>query len=164
MQQAPVTASQFTEAVTVGSYSPSNPKENGYKNLDGEFAQLGELLPCCLGTPKPTLLDVMSRRDKLKEARKITNIQQWVVYFNSFTSIMAVRHPKQVRHLLAHAAIITKASLLNYEGLQWLAYDSHFWQVAASSKLQDWSQVDASLWTLYFTSTTRLTGSTGGCQ
>lgn len=155
------TAPQSAEAVTVGSHSPPIPKKLAAKIWEGEFVELSELLPCRLGAPELTLLDLMSGRDKPKEARKITNIQQWVVCFNSFTSVMAVRHPERVRHLLAYAAIITKASL-DYEGVPWLVYDSHFRRVAAASKLQDWSQVDASLWTLYFTSATRSSGTTGG--
>ena len=56
---------------------------------------------------------------------------------------------------------ITKASL-DYEGTPWLSYDSHFRRVAAAAKLTDWSQVDASLWTLYFTSARLSHGSLGG--
>ena len=74
---------------------------------------------------------------------------------------MGVHHPERVWDLLAYASIITKASL-DYERTPWLAHDGHFQQVAAASKLQDWSQVEASLWTLNFTSAKQLLRGAGG--
>lgn len=88
----------------------------------------------------------MSGKDKLKDQKKITTIQQWVVCFSSFMSVMEIRHPKRVRELIAYLAMITKASQ-DYEGLPWLAYDSHFRRVAAASGSWEWSQVNLSLWT-----------------
>ena len=62
--------------------------------------------------------------------------------------------------LLGYASMITKASL-DYEGTPWLAYDTHFRRSAAAARLTTWSQVDASLWTMYFTSA-KLAGSASG--
>ena len=112
----------------VGPHSPPIPKKLATKIWEGEFVELSELLPCRLGAPELTLLDLVACRDKPKEEsikRKITTIQQWVVCFSSLISVMAVRHPERVQDLLAYVALITKASL-DYEGLPWLAYDSHF--------------------------------------
>ena len=111
---------------------------------------LSELLPSRLGAPEVTLRDLISNRDKPKEPRKISTIQQWVVCFNAFISVMAVRHPERVHDLLGYASMITKSSL-DYEGAPWLAYDAHFRRAAAASRQTGWAQVDASLWTLYFT-------------
>lgn len=157
----PVAAPLSAEAIAVGSHSPPIPKKLADKIWKGKFIELSELLPCRLGAPEVTLMDLMSNRDRPKESKKITTIQQWVVCFNSFTSVMAVHHPERVRDLLVYASIITKASL-DYEGTPWLAYDGHFRRVAAASKLQDWSQVDASLWTLCFTSAKRSLRGAGG--
>ena len=63
----------------------------------------------------------------------------------------AVRHPGHVQDRLAYSAIITKASL-NYDGVPWLLYDAHFHRAAAAAKCTNWAQVDASIWTMYFTS------------
>lgn len=149
------------EAVAVGTHSPPVPKKVAEKIWGGEFIELSELLPSRLGAPELTLRDLVANRDKQKEPKKITTIQQWVVCFNAYTSVMAVRHPGRIQDLLAYASTITKASL-DYEGTPWLSYDSHFRRVAAAAKLTDWSQVDASLWTLYFTSARLSHGSLGG--
>ena len=37
-------------------------------------------------------------------------------------------------------------------GTPWLSHDAHFQRIAAATKLPSWPQVEASLWTLYFTS------------
>ena len=95
-----------------------------------------------------------------KSTKKITTIQQWVVCFNSFVSVMAKRHPERVHELLAYSAVIAKASQ-DYDGLPWLAYDSHFRRVVAASGTWDWSQINPSLWTLYFLSA-RLSMDTAG--
>ena len=111
--------------------------------------------------PELTLHNLVANSDKQKEPKKITTIQQWLVCFNTYTSVMAVRHPGCIQDLLAYASTITKASL-DYEGTPWLSYDSHFWRVAAVAKLTDWSQVNASLWTRYFISARLSHGSLGG--
>ena len=74
-----------------------------------------------------------------------------MVCFNAYISVMAMRYPGCVQDLLAYMSIITKASL-DCEGTPWLPYDAHFRRIAATTKLPSWSQVEASLWTLYFTS------------
>ena len=61
----------------------------------------------------------------------------------------------RVPDLLAYTSTIAKASKPRS------AYDSHFRQTLASSNLSDWSHVDASLGTLYFTCA-RLSGSSAG--
>ena len=103
----------------------------------------------------------MANKDKPKETKKITNIQQWVVCFNAYISVMAVRHPGRVQDLLAYSSIITKASL-DYEGVPWLLYDAHFRRAAAAAKCKNWAQVDASIWTMYFTSANLSRGGVAG--
>ena len=48
-----------------------------------------------------------------------------------------------------YSSLITKASA-DYQGTPWLAYDNHFQQMAAITKQANWSQVNSSLWTQYF--------------
>lgn len=145
----------------MGSHSPPIPEKLATKIWKGEFIELHELLPSWLGAPEVTLLDLMSGKDKLKDQKKITTIQQWVVCFSSFMSVMEIRHPEHVRKLIAYLAMITKASQ-DYKGLPWLAYDSHFQRVAAASGTWDWSQVNPSLWILYFSSARLATEAAGG--
>lgn len=109
-----------------------------------------ELLPARLGAPELTLMDLFGQNQREKRnARNIQTIQQWVVCFNAFMSVVAIRQPERVRNLLAHFSLITKASA-DYEGTPWLSYDAHFRRIAAATSLNDWSQVDASIWTQYF--------------
>ena len=121
----PLASSPSSGAVSVGSHSPPIPEKLATKIWKGEFIELHELLPSRLGAPEVTLLDLMSGKEKHKEPKTITTIQQWVVCFNSFVSVMAKRHPERVHELLAYSAVIAKASQ-DYDGLPWLAYDSHF--------------------------------------
>ena len=105
-------------------------------------------LPSRLEGPKLTLRNLVANEDKLKETKKITNIQQCVVCFNVYISMMAIRH---VQDLLVYSSIITKASL-DYVGIPWLLYNAHFCRAAAAAKCTNWAQVDAPMWTMYFTS------------
>ena len=148
-------------AASVGAHSPPIPEKLAKKIWKGEFIELHELLPSRLGAPEVTLLDLMSGKDKLKDQKKITTIQQWEVCFSSFMSVTEIRHPERVRELIAYLAMITKASQ-DYEGLPWLAYDSHFRRVAAASGSWEWSQVNPSLWTLYFSIARLATEAAGG--
>ena len=156
----PLPAPSSNEAVPVGIHSPPVPRKLAEKIWKGEFVELSELLPSRLGAPKVTLRDLMSNRDKPKEPKRITSIQQWVVCFNSVISVMALKHPERVQDLLGYSSMITKASL-DYEGTPWLAYDAHFRRLAAANRLTLWSQVDTSLWTNYFTSAKLSKGASG---
>ena len=93
------------------------------------------------------LADVL--QSKAKEAKQITTIEQWVVCFNAFISVMVLQHPHRARDLLAYSSTITKAAH-DYEGKPWLAYDVHFRTLAATMQLQSWAQVDQSLWSQHF--------------
>ena len=62
---------------------------------------------------------------------------------------MATQCPDQVKDVLAYSSLIVRARA-DYEGTQWLVYDSHPHHAAAAKKLKDWLEVDPSLWTLYF--------------
>ena len=96
-----------------------------------------------MGAPEVTLRDLMSNRDKPKEPKRITSIQQWVVCFHSVISVMPLKHPECVQDLFGYSSMITKASL-DYEGTPWLAYNAHFRRLAAADRLTQWSQIDAS--------------------
>ena len=60
-----------------------------------------------------------------------------------------MRYPDRVKDMLAYSSLIAKARA-DYEGTQWLVYDNHFRHSAAAKQLKDWSEIDPSLWTLYF--------------
>lgn len=57
----------------------------------------------------------------MKHKKTITSIQEWILCFNTFISIVAIR---QVRDLLAYSSTIVKVSQ-DFEGTPWLEYDLH---------------------------------------
>jgi hypothetical protein len=112
----------------------------------GEYIELDELLPARLGAPGPTVLDVLLHSDKAKPKKNISTIEDWVLSFNTFISVVAMRTPEQVRDLLAYSSTIVKASQ-DFQGSPWLEYDVHFRKQIATAQ---WATLDASLWTMYF--------------
>lgn len=149
-------ASQVSETPTiaVGVNTPPVPLKLAERIWRKEFIDLSELLPARLGAPELTLMDLIAKRDKVKESKKIHTIEQWVVCFNTYISVMSIRYPERVIDLLAYSSTITKASA-DYEDTPWLAYDCHFRKLAEANGRQDWSQVESSLWTLYFANASR---------
>lgn len=138
-----------SQAVSVGPMSPPIPRKLVDKIWRGEYVEMQELLPARLGAPAPTVLDALLRSEKMKAKKEISTIQEWVVCFNTFISIIAMKKPEQVRDLLAYSSTIVKASQ-DFEGLPWLDYDIHFRRQLATKKDPQWAQIDASLWTVYF--------------
>ncbi len=127
--------------------SPPVPMKIVAKIWNGEFVDLNSLLPYRLGAPEPTLADALHGRSK--ETKQISTIEQWVVCFNAYMSVVALQQPHKLRDLLAYSTIIVKAAN-DYEGKPWLAYDIHFRTLAASMRLQTWGRVDQALWSQHF--------------
>ena len=143
---------QSKSAISVGLISPPIPAKLAKK--------LQELLPSCLGAPGPTILDALLQPDKTKNKKTITSIQEWIVCFDTFISVVAMRNPNQVRDLLAYSSIIVKASQ-DFEGTPWLEYDIHFRRQVATQTGQRWEVIDASLWSMYFARATAKPGPMG---
>ena len=55
-----------------------------------------------------------------KDEKQITTIEQWVVCFSAYMSVMAIQTPGRIRDLLAYEALILKAAH-DYEGTPWLS-------------------------------------------
>ena len=137
-------------AVLIGCSSPPIPRKLAEKAWGGEYIDLAELSPARLGAPEPTLLELFAGNGKAKSKKgAITTIEAWVVCFNAYVALIAMRHPDRVVDLLAYSSIIVKASQ-DYEQTPWLAYDQHFRKQAAAKQLRQWDTVDTSLWTMYF--------------
>ena len=106
-------------------------------------------MPSRLGIPEPTLLDVLSKAEMDKRCKKITNISQWVMCFNTYVTIRAMKRPQDVSDLLAYSSIIVKASR-DFEETPWLAYDAAFRRDAATDPSGKWAAIDSARWSLYF--------------
>jgi hypothetical protein len=75
-----------------------------------------------LGVPATTVLEVLLKPDKVAAKKGITSIEDWVVCFNTYVSVVALRNPQRVRDTLAYLSTIVKASK-GYVGSPWLEYD-----------------------------------------
>ena len=98
-----------SEALFIGALSPPVPRKLAEKIWKGEFFDLSKLLPSRLGAPELIVKDLISSKERPKEQKKIATIQQWVVCFNTFISVMAIKHPGRVQDLLGYTSMITKS-------------------------------------------------------
>lgn len=144
-----VASEDTNQALSVGPHSPPIPKKLAEKIWRSEFIELSELLPSRLGIPQPTLLDVLAPSTPKPPVKQISSIEEWVMCFNSFLAIMAMKHPEKTKELLAYSSVIVKASK-EFEGLPWLEYDSRFRKEVAVNQSKSWAVIDASAWTLCF--------------
>ncbi len=112
-----------------------------------EYIDLNSLLPHRLGAPEPTLAEALQGRTR--EDKQITSIEQWLVCFSSYASVLVLKHPTIARDLFAYQAMIVKAAH-DYEGTPWLSYDAHFRSLAATIQSTNWNAPDQAIWSQYF--------------
>ena len=113
-----------------------------------------ELFPARLGA-ELSFMEALSNTIKNKPTKRIECIKQWVCCFNTYTAVMAMKHPDRVGDLLAYSSLIVNASR-SYERTPWLEYDNHFRRSRAVSGpgLGPLAQTDSSMWTLHFNGAT----------
>jgi len=133
--------------VLVGPSSPPVPKRTAEKLWRGEHVDLSMVLPHQLGDPEPILAQALQYRTKVE--KQITSIEQWVVCFSAYASMLVLKQPSRIRDFLAYQAVIVKAAH-DYEGTPRLCYDSHFQSLAATVKSTSWSTPDQTIWLQYF--------------
>ena len=138
-----------TDAISVGPSSPPIPLKLTQKIWRNEFVELHELLPARLGIPEPTLLDVLTKPENARPKKEIKTIQQRVLCFTSYTTILAMKQPHRLRDLGAYSSMIINASS-EYEDTPWLQYDARFRRQAATDPSRPWAAIDVSLWTTCF--------------
>ena len=145
----PAGAPSFMGGVIVGQDSPPIPAKLADKIWRGEYVDLNLLLPHRLGAPEPTLSEAFQR--KAREEKQISTIEQWVICFSSYMSVVVLRAPNRTRDLLAYLSLVVKAAH-NFEGTPWLwlSYDAHFRCLAATMQLQCWSTPNQGIWSQYF--------------
>ena len=97
-----------------------------------------------------TLYDLLTPKEKQKKPRRINSIEEWIICFNTYISVVALRDPQRIPDLLAYSSLIVQASK-DFQGMPWLAYDTHFRKQAAAIKLSRWGEKDPSIWLTYFT-------------
>ena len=107
------------DAIVVGSSTPPVPRKLAERVWRIEFVGMEEFLPAKLGAAEPSILDALTEKHKKQSEKKIECIEQWVCSFNTYTTIMAMKHPEKVGDLLAYSSLIVQNSRA-YEGKLWL--------------------------------------------
>ena len=104
-----------------------------------------EFLTAKLRSADPSVLDALTENLKKQSEKNIECIKQWVCSFNTYTTIMATKHPEKIGDLLAYSSLIVQNSRV-YEGKPWLVYDSHIWHQRAAKRGGMLVEVDSSLY------------------
>ena len=115
-----------------------------------EFIDFRDLLLSQLSALDPTVFDIFGKTDKVWPKKHISSLQEWVLCFNTFSTIVFMHEPERMADLLAYCSIIIKASM-DYNDMPWFVYDSHFRRQAVTKPNEPWAHLDAALWTIYFT-------------
>ena len=145
---SPPIPTSSVNAVVVGSASLPVPLKLAEKIWKGEFIDIHKLSPARLGAAEPTIYDLLSQ-EKPKKPRYAYSIEEWVVCFNTYISVIAFRKPQRIPDLLAYSSLEVQASR-DYIGAPWRAHDIHFRKQAVATKLIKWCEKDSSLWLSYF--------------
>lgn len=96
-------------------------------------------------------LELVAGEKIQKEKKVVKSIQEWVVCFNMYSSVVVMKEPERFKDLLANSSLIVKAST-DYEGEAWLNYDKFFRRQAAAepSRYTHWGEIEPSTWTQQF--------------
>ena len=90
-----------------------------------------------------------SKERRVKQGRKVTDISTWVQCFGTYVAVLVPAEPLVVPELMAYMGIILRVSQ-DYEGLDWVRYDSAFQRQAALSGNRKWLVVNGTLFTMNF--------------
>ena len=131
-----------TKAISVGPCSPPVPKILAERIWRKEFIDFRDLFPSQLGAPEPTIFNLFEKTDKAHPKKYISSIQEGVICFSTFSSIVLMREPERSADLLAYYSTVIKTSM-GCNDMPWLDYDTH----ATKPK---WAHLNTALWTIYF--------------
>ena len=139
-------SSGLLDAVVIGGCAPPVPKKLAEKIWSGEFVDFDMLLPANLGAPELTMRDLLANKNRPVKSSKVESFKQWIICFNTYLSVLSMKHPQRVRDMLAYASLMAKASR-EFDGTPWLLYDRHFRRLATAQQQWNWSlfTVDALL-------------------
>ena len=131
-------SSGLLDAVMIGGCAPPVPKTLAEKIWSGEFVDFDMLLPANLGAPELTMRDLLANKDRPVKSNKVESFEQWIICFNTYLSVLSIKHPQRVRDMLAYASLAAKSSR-EYEGTPWLVYNRHFRRLATAQQQWNWS-------------------------
>ena len=125
------------------------------KILAGEFVDFADLPPA-KGRVKANThamegqIVVIQAADLLENRKLIPDLATWVQCFMIYSAVLISKEPDRAKNLLAYMSLIAKCSL-KYKWPSWVVYDLNFRQEAVETGQRDWSKVEPSIYTQYFT-------------
>ena len=100
----------------------------------GEYIDMAELLPDCLGIST----GLANRDDKQAtrpRRRQVTNILEWIQCFGIYVAVLTLKYPDRIQDLLGYKV----EACMEYNCEAWLGYDCRFRQDAAASSNTVWA-------------------------
>ena len=88
LQFQPPAVSHYKEgcSISIGAATPPVPPKLVERIKTGDFIDMAELLPDCMGTSKSSMVDE-STKQKVRR-RPVSSIIEWVQCFNTYLSVM----------------------------------------------------------------------------
>ena len=136
-----------SSSIFIGAVVPPVPPRLVDRIKAGEYIDMAELLPNCMGTINPSSTD-KSAKQKIHR-RQVTSTIEWVQCFNVYLSVICGTCLERTPDLLTCQMLIIEVSMV-YEGNAWIGYDRQFGQAAEANLDTQWSKTDTDLWYLAF--------------
>ena len=143
----PSTPQLEPQAMTIGEGLPPVPGKLIKKIESGQFIELAELLPDRLGFTAAS--DDDGPKASKSKNKPIASIIEWIQCFGTYTAVLSKSQPHRVADLLGYQTLILQA-YMEFRGDRWLGYDRTFRLKAATQKDLKWATIDATLWSLAF--------------
>ena len=122
-------------------------RETNQKNRVRSIIALAELLPDRLGITAAS--DDDGPKASKSKNKPIASIIEWIQCFGIYTAVLSKSQPHRVADLLGYQTLILQA-YMEFRGDRWLGYDRTFRLKAATQKDLKWATIDATLWSLTF--------------
>ena len=138
--------------LSIGAGLPPVPRKLVTRIQAGEFVDMAELLPDCMGiTSTPSFLSDKDEKQPFKtKRRQVTNITEWVQCYSIYVAVLTSKYTDKIQDLMGYQALIIEACM-EYGSKAWLGYDRRFRQTAAASSSTQWAKIDPTLWNMAFT-------------
>ena len=94
--------------LSIGAGLPPVPQKLVNRIQAGEFVDMAELLPDCMGvTTAPLFIEEKEDKQALKSKRRqVTNILEWVQCFSIYVAVLTAKRPNKIQDLMGYQALI----------------------------------------------------------
>ena len=140
--QQPLTCQPADKAFSplyVGGGLPPVPAKLAKRIQDGQFIEMGELLPEVLRGPTP--YDDDHQKSSKSKFRELDGIIDWIQCFSLYIAIVCRSQPHRITDLLGYQNLII-TSHMRFPDFSWATYDREFRQQAAATSIPEWSVLD----------------------